>query len=79
MWEVVFVIYFIADTHFSEENIMRYENRPFSDVAEMNNELLMRWNSIVNQDDEIYILGDFGGRWSRENHIKSAKREKIPY
>ena len=54
------MIYFIADTHFSEENIMRYENRPFADVTEMNDELLFRWNGVVSQDDEVYVLGDFG-------------------
>ena len=54
------MIYFIADTHFSEENIMRYENRPFANVTEMNDELLVRWNGVVNQDDQVYILGDFG-------------------
>ena len=54
------MIYFIADTHFSEENIMRYENRPFADVTEMDQKLLSRWNSIVKKDDEVYVLGDFG-------------------
>lgn len=29
------MIYFIADTHFSEENIIRYENRPFEDAIKM--------------------------------------------
>lgn len=54
------MIYFIADTHFSEENIMRYENRPFKNITEMNEELLSRWNSIVCKEDDVYVLGDFG-------------------
>ena len=54
------MIYFIADTHFSEENIMRYENRPFKDIVEMDTELVSRWNRIVNKDDDVYVLGDFG-------------------
>jgi len=54
------VIYFIADTHFSEEKIMRYENRPFKSITEMNKELICRWNNLVNADDEVYVLGDFG-------------------
>ncbi len=54
------MIYFIADTHFSEENIMRYESRPFKSINEMNEELIRRWNNLVNADDEVYVLGDFG-------------------
>lgn len=53
-------IYFIADTHFSEENIMRYENRPFRDVKDMNHALIANWNGIVKENDIVYILGDFG-------------------
>ena len=53
-------IYFIADTHFSEENIMRYENRPFQDVEDMNHVLIANWNEIVKEDDIVYVLGDFG-------------------
>jgi len=54
------MIYFIADTHFSDEDIMRYENRPFDDIVKMNEELLSRWNGIVSKEDEVYVLGDFG-------------------
>lgn len=70
------MIYFIADTHFSEENIMRYENRPFSDIAEMNNELLVRWNSVVNQGDEVYILGDFGADGQERIILNQLKGKK---
>lgn len=70
------MIYFIADTHFSEENIMRYENRPFLDIAEMNNELLVRWNSVVNQDDEVYILGDFGADGQEKIILNQLKGKK---
>lgn len=53
-------IYFIADTHFGDDNIRRYENRPFADTHEMDNALIERWNSAVTDDDNIYVLGDLG-------------------
>jgi len=59
---VELMLYFIADTHFSEENIMRYENRPFESVVEMDSALIQRWNSRVCEGDEVYILGDFGAQ-----------------
>lgn len=45
---------------FLYENIIRYENRPFEDAIKMDQELISRWNSVVNKDDGVYILGDFG-------------------
>ncbi len=53
-------IYFIADTHFGDERIRRYENRPFSDIEEMDAALIDRWNAVVGKDDSVYVLGDFG-------------------
>lgn len=52
--------FFIADTHFSEENIIRYENRPFASAETMNEALIANWNSCVGESDEVYVLGDFG-------------------
>ena len=53
-------IYFIADTHFGDDNIRRYENRPFENAAQMEQELIKRWNNIVKENDKVYVLGDFG-------------------
>lgn len=52
--------FLIADTHFGDEKIMNYENRPFADVAQMDNEMISLWNTEVSCSDEIFILGDFG-------------------
>ena len=57
-------IFYIADTHFGHKNILHYDNRPFFDTAEMEREMVSRWNAAVNWDDTVYILGDFS--WSKE-------------
>ena len=52
--------FFIADTHFGEAAILRYENRPFASVQEMDAEMIARWNDVVGSGDAVYHLGDFG-------------------
>lgn len=50
--------YYIADVHFGHRNILKFENRPFETVEEMDEEYIKRWNNKVGKGDEIYILGD---------------------
>ena len=52
-------IFFTSDTHFGHSNIIKYENRPFRDIEEMDNKLIENWNQEVSKDDMIFILGDF--------------------
>lgn len=51
-------IFFTGDLHFGHENILAFDNRPFSSVEEMDAELVRRWNAKVSADDTVYVLGD---------------------
>lgn len=51
--------FFISDTHFFNDNIIRYCNRPFANAEEMNAALIHNWNSVVKPEDTVYHLGDF--------------------
>lgn len=59
--------FFTADTHFGHNNIIKFCNRPFNSVEEMNEILIDNWNSTVGKDDEIYHLGDFGWKDNKLN------------
>jgi len=51
--------FLVADLHFGHKNIIKYENRPFASVEQMNEMLLQNINETVQSDDELFILGDF--------------------
>ena len=51
--------YFISDTHFFHENVIRFDNRPFTCIEEMNAKMRDWWNNTVSSKDRVYILGDF--------------------
>lgn len=51
--------FYIADTHFGHENIIRLNNRPFKNIDEMDEILIKNWNNKVKENDDVYILGDF--------------------
>ncbi|WP_058951121.1 metallophosphoesterase [Oceanobacillus picturae] len=56
--------FFISDTHFYHENIIGFSNRPFDNVAEMNQTMINNWNDVIDETDEVYILGDLVVRGS---------------
>lgn len=52
-------IFFISDTHFWHKNVIKFDNRPFESIEEMNEVLISNWNSVVKKDSIVFFLGDF--------------------
>lgn len=52
--------FYTSDTHFGHAGIIQSCGRPFADVAEMDAELVRRWNAVVQPHDIVYHLGDWG-------------------
>ncbi len=71
--------YFTSDLHFCHEKIISYCSRPFQNSKEMDFKLIENWNSIVEENDIVYILGDifFGDNWknltNKLNRMKGTK------
>jgi calcineurin-like phosphoesterase family protein len=41
------------------KNVIRFDNRPFGTIDEMNEALVNNWNSVISNADHVYHLGDF--------------------
>ena len=51
------MLWFTSDTHFFHENIIKYTNRPFHSVEDMNEYMIDLLNSVPS-DDFVFHLGD---------------------
>ncbi|MBO5303420.1 MAG: hydrolase [Lachnospiraceae bacterium] len=51
--------FYTSDLHFGHEKVIAFDNRPFSDLEEMEKVMINRWNVKVQPKDDVYILGDF--------------------
>jgi len=59
-----------SDLHLGHSKIIEYENRPFTDVYEMDKELLDNWRTFVKKDDTLINLGDLSMYINKERMIK---------
>jgi len=66
-------IYFTSDLHFGHEAILKYCNRPFANVEEMNQKLIENWNKKVPEDGIVFNLGDFA--WGGYPFWKSMREQ----
>ena len=51
--------WFTADEHYDHKNIIKFCDRPFFDVEEMNETLIRNHNEVVQEDDTVIHAGDF--------------------
>ena len=74
-------IFVISDTHFGHANIIKYCDRPFADIDEMDEIMIQRWNSVVKPGDKVYHLGDVymgdGDRFLKKFARLSGKKRLI--
>lgn len=64
--------FYIADTHFGHEGIIKLDKRPFRSAGEMNETLINNWNSVVGKGHEVYIIGDMF--WKGSNAAEILQR-----
>lgn len=74
--------WYTSDLHLSHINVISYCDRPYKNVHEMNQQLIKNWNSVVQEDDTVYVLGDVSmlGKSQMEklkSFIKQLKGNKI--
>lgn len=72
-------VFYTADTHFGHKRIIELCERPFTDVDDMNDQLVERWNDVVKHDDDIvFHLGDVtGGSLAPLEHVRRLRGRKI--
>jgi calcineurin-like phosphoesterase family protein len=50
--------FFISDLHLNHPNVIKYCNRPFVNVDDMNETLIKNWNNTIRNKDTVFFLGD---------------------
>ena len=51
-------IFITSDLHLGHNKSFIYKARGFETVEEMNAEIIRRWNSVVGEEDDVFVLGD---------------------
>ena len=55
-------LYVTSDHHFGHSGARSLYRRPFASVPDMDREMIVRWNSMIGPEDEVWHLGDFAVR-----------------
>lgn len=68
---------YISDLHLFHNNVTKagrnFDNRPYSNIEEMNEDILRKWNQSVTNADHVYICGDFIWKLNNENRDEAIK------
>lgn len=69
-------IFFTSDLHFNHNREFIFNERGFSSINEMNEAIVNNWNNVVEDNDDVYVLGDLmlGGSEGSETGVNLIKR-----
>lgn len=62
--------------HLGHKNILKLDNRPFSDIDQHDDFLIDEYNKLVDTNDMVYIMGDIAWKQSYENYKSIFNRLK---
>ena len=51
-------IFIVSDLHLGHSKDFIYGARGFESVEDMNTEIIRRWNRVVGEEDDVFVLGD---------------------
>lgn len=63
-------VWFTSDLHHSHTNIIKFCNRPFKEVSEMNCKMVEIWNKTIPYDGTVFVLGDISFDKNPEDIVK---------
>lgn len=66
-------VLFIGDLHFGHKNVIKFDNRPYNSVEEMDEDLIRRWNNKVSPGDLVYVLGDMIWKTRNDDAVSILK------
>jgi calcineurin-like phosphoesterase family protein len=71
--------FFTADEHYGHFNIIKYTGRTYTNVDEMNHDMIIKNNEIVTNDDVVVHVGDFtlAGRDFAQSIIKQLNGQQV--
>lgn len=63
-------LFFISDFHLFHQNVLKFDNRPFSNLEEMHRVIEEKWNETVKPNDVVIYLGDLS--FARRDDMKTV-------
>lgn len=72
-------VWVTSDTHFGHANIIKYCDRPFTFVNDMDEHIINSWNNCVGDEDLVIHLGDvaFKGKTFSDQILPRLKGRKL--
>lgn len=52
-------LFFTSDLHFHHKSVLEHNRRPFKNLEDHDNGMIDNWNSVVPEDGNVFMAGDF--------------------